>query len=119
MRGPGLRLPLEVRRTWRCPRCGAERKVPGDVVQVRCLCVPDGVTMKLVHEPVSVVLRSLNPKSRYAPEPKRSGDLPPRKPLEDEPVPPPAAEAPAAALPEEEAQTGMSVPPDADSIPGE
>lgn len=46
--------------------------------------------MKLVHEPVSVVLKSLNPKSRYAPEPKRSGDLPPRKPLEDEP----AAEAP-------------------------
>lgn len=118
MRGPGLRLPLEVRRTWRCPRCAAERKVPGDVVQVRCLCVPDGVTMKLVQEPVSAVLRSLNPKPRHGPEPKRSGDLPPRKPLEDEPVPPPVAAAPAV-LPVEETSPEMAAPPEPDGPPAE
>lgn len=118
MRGPGLRLPLEVRRTWRCPRCGTERKVPGDIVQVRCQCVPDGVTMKLVQEPVSAVLRSLNPKPRHGPEPKRSGDLPPRKPLDDETVAPPVAEAPAD-LPAEVVPPEMAAPPETDSPPVE
>ncbi len=38
MRGPGLRLDLDVRRTWRCPACGAERRTQGDVAQMRCGC---------------------------------------------------------------------------------
>lgn len=82
------------------------------------MCVPDGVLMKLVHEPVSVVLRSLNPKSRYAPEPKHSGDLPPRKPLDDEPAAPPVAEAPATP-PAEESQPGLASPPEPDGPPAE
>lgn len=82
MRGPGLRLPLEVRRTWLCPQCGKERKVPGDQAQVRCGCTADGVLMKLVQEPVSVVLRSLDPRPIPAPSPKRSTDLPRRDPEE-------------------------------------
>lgn len=38
--------------------------------------------MKLVHEPVSVVLRSLDPRPIPAPSPKRSTDLPRREPEE-------------------------------------
>ena len=38
MRGPGMRHKLDVRRLWRCPRCGAERRLPADVTTVHCVC---------------------------------------------------------------------------------
>ena len=47
MRGPGLRLDLDVRRRWRCPLCGVERRTEGDVTQIRCVCTSDGVLMQL------------------------------------------------------------------------
>jgi len=50
MKGPGYRHDLDVRRTWRCPECQRERKLPGDVTQVRCGCLPSGVWMELVGE---------------------------------------------------------------------
>jgi hypothetical protein len=50
MKGPGYRHDLDVRRTWRCPACQRERKVPGDVTSVRCGCQPAGVWMELVGE---------------------------------------------------------------------
>ncbi len=50
MKGPGFRRDLDVRRTWRCPICGTERKLPGDQTAVRCGCRPDGGWMTLVAE---------------------------------------------------------------------
>ena len=47
MRGPGFRHDLDVRRTWRCPQCQRERKLPGDVTAVVCVC---GQLMKLAGE---------------------------------------------------------------------
>ena len=38
MKGPGLRVNLDVRRLWRCPRCGRVARTPGAVTAVRCGC---------------------------------------------------------------------------------
>jgi hypothetical protein len=43
-----MRSKLDVRRLWRCPRCGAERKLPADVTSVRCGCVNDAPFMQIV-----------------------------------------------------------------------
>lgn len=48
MRGPGLRVSIDVRRLWRCPRCGYERKVPATETAVRCQCSAERPWMKLV-----------------------------------------------------------------------
>jgi hypothetical protein len=45
MKGPGYKLTHDVRRTWRCPACGRERKLPGDVTSLVCECKPDGTFM--------------------------------------------------------------------------
>jgi len=48
MRGPGMRLGLDVRRSWRCPQCGAERKQPADVTSVRCSACSAAPFMQIV-----------------------------------------------------------------------
>ncbi|MFG0333599.1 MAG: hypothetical protein ACF8TS_09580 [Maioricimonas sp. JB049] len=48
MKGPGLRLDLEVRRLWRCPKCGFERRVPARQVTVTCGCTDSGTFMQLI-----------------------------------------------------------------------
>ena len=48
IKGPGLRIDLEVRRLWECPRCGRRARDTGDVVSKRCGCTPDGEWMRLV-----------------------------------------------------------------------
>jgi len=50
MRGPGFRRDLDVRRTWKCPACGSELRVGGDVSTVRCDCQPAGVWMRIQSE---------------------------------------------------------------------
>ena len=50
MRGPGHKLALDVRRLWRCPKCGYERKCNGRLTTVRCRC-QDGPFMQLIAEP--------------------------------------------------------------------
>ena len=50
MRGPGYKLTLDVRRLWRCPACGYERRCNGRLTTVRCRC-SNGVFMQLVSEP--------------------------------------------------------------------
>lgn len=41
MKGPGLRANLDVRRVWRCPRCGRVARSPGAVTAVRCGCADE------------------------------------------------------------------------------
>ena len=48
MRGPGYRLDLDVRRVWRCPQCGKERRLGGEVTAVACAC---GKAMQIAGEP--------------------------------------------------------------------
>ena len=38
MRGPNYKVVGDVRRTWRCPKCGVQRKFSGDVTALRCGC---------------------------------------------------------------------------------
>ena len=52
IKGPGLRLNLDVRRLWECPKCGRQRKLSGDVVSQFCRCGGesggDGAWMRLL-----------------------------------------------------------------------
>lgn len=47
MKGPGLRIEIDVRRAWRCPVCGQGQRLTMDITAPRCFCVRDGVPMKL------------------------------------------------------------------------
>ena len=38
MRGPGYKLSGDVRRTWRCPACGRQQKLSGEVTALSCSC---------------------------------------------------------------------------------
>lgn len=49
MKGPGLRLLVDVRRAWKCPRCGYEERVGAEVTSVACPCCP-GIGMKLIEQ---------------------------------------------------------------------
>ena len=49
MRGPGYKLSGDVRRTWRCPTCGNERKLHGEVTSLQCSC-SQGTWMRIVAE---------------------------------------------------------------------
>ena len=51
MKGPGMRLELDVRRVWRCPSCGREARSGGGVVTKICGCTREGVAMRLVELP--------------------------------------------------------------------
>jgi len=53
MRGPGYKRTGDVRRTWRCPQCGIERKSLGDITTRRCGC-QDEPWMQLVIEHTNV-----------------------------------------------------------------
>lgn len=48
MKGPGLRIEIDVRRAWCCPVCGQGARLTMDITAPRCPCVRDGVPMKLV-----------------------------------------------------------------------
>lgn len=47
MKGPGFRHDLDVRRVWLCPQCQRQRKLPGDLTTVTCVC---GQPMRLISE---------------------------------------------------------------------
>lgn len=50
MKGPGVRLDLDVRRVWECPQCGRISKSDGSRVARRCACTDEGVWMRLVRD---------------------------------------------------------------------
>lgn len=51
MKGPGMRLDLDVRRVWKCPACGREARSEGHVVTRVCNCTREGVAMRLTEVP--------------------------------------------------------------------
>jgi hypothetical protein len=62
MRGPGFRNDLDVRRLWRCPSCGTERKIAGDVTTVACHCGSRPTLMELI-EP-----QRRSPRAQFSPD---------------------------------------------------
>ena len=51
MKGPGIRIDLDVRRIWTCPRCSRVTKYLGDVVALRCGCSAEPNWMQLTDLP--------------------------------------------------------------------
>ena len=50
MRGPMVRIKSDMRRLWRCPKCGYERRAHADHTSMRCHCDDDGPFMKLIEQ---------------------------------------------------------------------
>lgn len=50
MKGPGLRIDLDVRRVWQCPKCGRQMRCSGDVTSRVCNCQKEETMMLLVEE---------------------------------------------------------------------
>lgn len=107
MRGPGLRLDLDVRREWTCPECRLQRRLPGEISIAYCPCREGGVMMQLTADP-PVLRRAerLNPLPflKRLPPPWWDNRESQRPPQEE-----PASEPIAAAVPES--------PPDPAVIP--
>jgi hypothetical protein len=53
MRGPDYKLSGDVRRTWRCPSCGCQRKLQGNFTSIVCNCREDA-WMQIVAERVMI-----------------------------------------------------------------
>jgi hypothetical protein len=51
MKGPGMRLDLDVRRVWECPECHRQVRSEGETVSRVCGCTREGVQMRLVELP--------------------------------------------------------------------
>lgn len=64
MRGLNFRQKSDIRRHWRCPECGVERKAPASVTVLRCGCAKSQPFMKLV-EPQRVVRPALQTVNKY------------------------------------------------------
>ena len=81
MKGPGYKLSHDVRRTWRCPACGTERKLAGDITSLKCNCRSDGTFMVIVVER-TVAPRPLQVPNEQDIRPSEFGidDLPPLVP---------------------------------------
>lgn len=62
MRGPGYRNDLDVRRLWRCPSCGNERRLAGDVTTVACHCGSRPTLMELIES------QRRTPRAQFSPD---------------------------------------------------
>jgi hypothetical protein len=51
MKGPGMRLDLDVRRVWECPECHRQLRSEGQATARLCNCTREGVSMRLVELP--------------------------------------------------------------------
>jgi hypothetical protein len=51
MKGPGMRLDLDVRRVWECPECHRQMRSDGQATSRICGCTREGVAMRLVELP--------------------------------------------------------------------
>ncbi len=79
MKGPGMRLDLDVRRLWRCPSCDAERRTPGDRTALHCTICSDHPLMALIERtrPVRPVAQPLDSTIEIHPD---DVDAPPQLP---------------------------------------
>lgn len=67
MKGPGLRIDLDVRRLWQCPKCGRQVHCEGDVTSRACSCQKEETFMQLVGETKPATPRA---DRRESPHPK-------------------------------------------------
>lgn len=76
MRGPGLRTLCDVRRTWKCPRCGYIRRASAADTSVRCQCNSDEPFMRLVEakRPERRIPEPLDLSWEYVPDPSEEAE---------------------------------------------
>ncbi len=86
MKGPGMRLDLDVRRAWRCPECGAERRTAGDRTVVSCHVCGAGRLMSLV-DPVRPLRKPPRPLNLVIALHPDDVELPPPTVIEETPEP--------------------------------
>jgi hypothetical protein len=91
MKGPGMRLDLDVRRVWECPECHRRLRSDGGVVTRICGCTRDGVPMRLVELPRPKPPVRLPDPARSEADENQLADFP-----TDIPVHPPVKRAPPA-----------------------
>jgi hypothetical protein len=115
MKGPGMRIDLDVRRVWECPACGRRRRAEGSVTALKCVCQPDGVQMKLIEG-----RRTVRKFPFPAPEPPRLEETPPFGGGLDDPAPEkvvvPAADAATCVEPGVPDMSSLQTPPDQSTI---
>lgn len=91
MKGPGMRLDLDVRRVWECPECHRQMRSEGQATARMCTCTREGVPMRLIELPrPKPTVRVPEPSSSEGEEPQLA-DFP-----TDIPVHPPIKPAPSA-----------------------
>ncbi|MFO0919088.1 MAG: hypothetical protein U0872_12335 [Planctomycetaceae bacterium] len=107
MRGPGLKLDLDVRRLWTCPVCHQQRRLPGDHASPLCPCRDGGVLMQLTADS-----RLLRRAERVTPLPYIKQPAAPKSPESDlEPQQEAnSADAPAAEPPLDDFGTQLDLP---------
>ena len=91
MKGPGMRLDLDVRRVWECPECHRQLRSDGQATARVCGCTREGVPMRLIELPrPKPTVRVPEPASREGDE-SQLADFP-----TDIPVHPPVKQVPPA-----------------------
>lgn len=82
VRGPGMRMKLDVRRRWRCPLCDFERRLPASVTSVRCSCSSDAPFMKIVEgqRRPRPTPEPLNPYLEFEPDAETESPIPKAEP---------------------------------------
>jgi hypothetical protein len=89
MKGPGMRLDLDIRRVWRCPACGREARSEGQIVTRFCGCTKEGIAMRLVEVPRPMPTVRIPQPSEHDPDIPELADFP-----TDIPVNPPPQRVP-------------------------
>jgi hypothetical protein len=89
MKGPGMRLDLDVRRVWECPECHRQIRSEGQSTSRVCGCTKEGVQMRLVELPRPKPTVRVQEPSNPDAEETQLADFP-----TDIPVNPPAKPAP-------------------------
>jgi len=107
MKGPGMRLDLDVRRVWRCPECGVERRTSGDRTIVSCHACKQTRWMTLVEpqRPVRTLAAPLDLVIDLHPD---DVALPPSLPADAEPATEERADLPESAPTESKTETAVT-----------
>jgi len=121
VKGPGLRIDHDVRRVWRCAKCGKTVRTPVQVVAQRCGC-PDGPWMTLQlpvkREPFCPPVREPLPEIEAEAEKPVPAPVAADAPIvEETAVPFPAGEAIPAAAPAETNETAAALAPSITEAP--
>ncbi len=113
MKGPGLRLDLDVRRIWRCTKCGKVARTPGQVTAQRCGCTEPAQWMHLEpavkKEPFRAPVREHLPEAWELEEAAAANTTPAETAATNQSEPPAVESTPPATIQPDSGSTGVLV----------